>query len=290
VTQPPEATQHAFQVTTGQIQAPDGLLLHHAEWIAENAKGGVLIVHGFAEHLGRYTEFAEFLARSGWSVFAYDARGHGRSAGVRAYVDRFDEYLADLATVMPFARSRLGTKPFLFGHSMGGLIALHAAGDAPDGICGLVVSNPSTRNKMQIPPWKAAAAKVAAKVHPTLALPTGLSGAMVSRDPDEARAYDTDPLNIKQATARWYIEYLACQERLEKRVGDVAKVPMLALLGTGDGVIDSAFTRSLLGGVRGVDHTIRNYPDFLHELLHEPLADRERVFADVLAWLDSHSA
>ena len=90
----------------------------------------VLIAHGYGEHLGRYAHVVAALTAGGYAVAGLDHRGHGQSAGRRADVVRFDDYVADLDVLARHARATVappGAKLFLLGHSMGGLIATRYA-------------------------------------------------------------------------------------------------------------------------------------------------------------------
>ncbi len=108
--------------------AADGTRLHICTRTPECApisRADVIIVHGIFEHGGRHAFLAEGLARCGYSSHAVDLRGHGRSDGPRGAIDRFDQYLADLAAfVSHLGRSTSAGPLFLFGHSMGGQIVL----------------------------------------------------------------------------------------------------------------------------------------------------------------------
>jgi alpha-beta hydrolase superfamily lysophospholipase len=87
-------------------------------------RSALVIVPGLKDHGGRYAEAAERLALEGHAVYVFDLRGHGLSAGERAYVRSFDDYVADLAAYVAFVRAREPGAPlFVFGHSMGGAIA-----------------------------------------------------------------------------------------------------------------------------------------------------------------------
>src|SRR5262249_12949820 len=88
------------------------------------ARGVVVISHGFNAHSGQYNWVAEQLAATGLSVYALDHRGRGKSDGERFYVQKFEDYVSDLATFIKLAKSREpGLPVFLLGHSAGGVIA-----------------------------------------------------------------------------------------------------------------------------------------------------------------------
>jgi alpha-beta hydrolase superfamily lysophospholipase len=112
-----------FALTTA-----DGPRLHGQGWMPEQARGVMVIVHGIAEHGGRYAWLAERANARGIGVLTVDLRGHGRSPGERSYVERFDDYLLDVDALWAKAQELAAGRPlFLMGHSMGGAIALRWA-------------------------------------------------------------------------------------------------------------------------------------------------------------------
>lgn len=268
----------------------DGLQLEYRVHVPQGtARGGVLIVHGFAEHGLRYRHLVGGLVPAGYACMTYDARGHGRSAGRRVFVERFDEYVDDLADAVAVARRRLPAPLFLFAHSMGGLVAIRLLQGQAPALDGVVFSNPSLSAKVSVPLWKVVLAQVASRAAPGLAVPTGLPAEHISRDPAEVAAYRDDPLVSKVATARWYTEFLGAQAAATAGPTALAGLPVLALIGDGDEVIDSAVGLRFFGQVGGATCTIQRYPGHYHELVNEPEAARRQVIADVVAWLDTRS-
>src|SRR4051812_12578773 len=102
------------------------------------------MAHGASEHSGRYAWTGEQLAARGYALYALDHRGHGQSSGARAVIDRADNAVADLdeLVTIPADGSPAPAKPFLFGHSMGGFLALAFATRRQDEIRGLMLSAP----------------------------------------------------------------------------------------------------------------------------------------------------
>src|SRR5687767_5988962 len=95
----------------------DGTRLQLYRWSPSVAPiGGVVLVHGGAEHLGRYTHVAGALTEAGFEVAGVDLRGHGRSAGARGYLEDMRQYLEDVDVAVAALGSR---RPrFLVGHSL----------------------------------------------------------------------------------------------------------------------------------------------------------------------------
>ncbi|MDR9759112.1 alpha/beta hydrolase [Rhizobium redzepovicii] len=126
-----------FSETQRLASTGASLAYHHAEAVGP-ARGILLISHGLAEHSKRYRAFAEAMAARGYHVYAHDHRGHGETTAPDAPVGRFarrggvDRVIGDVLAMRAHAAMRHpGLPVILFGHSMGGLIALNAAVTAP---------------------------------------------------------------------------------------------------------------------------------------------------------------
>jgi alpha-beta hydrolase superfamily lysophospholipase len=274
-------------LTPVKLSSADGTPLHAEVGTRPAApRAVVLCVHGFGEHIGRYDHVAAAVAAAGYGWAAVDLRGHGHSGGRRAYIDRFGRYLEDVAALVELGRARFDGLPlFLLGHSMGGLVVTRFALDGDRGVAGLVLSSPGFRFAVEASAVKKGLGHVMSRLWPTLALPTGIPSSDLSRDPAVGRAYDADPLVNKSATARWYTECLVAQDEVRARVGAV-KLPVLLLSAGEDRLVDEAESRLVFERIGSADKTYRSYPGFFHEIFNE--IERDRVLADLFAWLDGH--
>lgn len=112
-------------------------------------KGIVMVHHGLAEHAGRYARFAHFLSARGFHVCAHDHRGHGRTEapgaprGIFSLEGRgWDKLMADAVFLRGYMNERFGDLPTLvFGHSMGGVVAMNHAQEEHDRLAGVAVWN-----------------------------------------------------------------------------------------------------------------------------------------------------
>ncbi len=268
----------------GHFSSGDGVQLQYRIHRGQDPKFSVLVVHGFAEHGNRYGHVVDELVPAGAAVMTYDQRGHGTSGGKRVFVSRFGEYGDDLALALELAGRKLPQPLFVLGHSMGGLIVLLAARKKPAGVAGWIVSNPGLRNKVPVPAWKESLAKVASSLAPGLSIPSGIPPSHVSRDKDEVREYDGDMLNNKNATARWYTEFVAAQADLLAQPEALQGLPLLVQVGDGDLIVEPAATLDFVSKT-GPSTELKVYPGLYHEIYNELAADRQRVLADLRGWL-----
>jgi len=282
-------------VATGRIGEPelavrtgDGLGLVGRSWLpAETPRGTVLVVHGLKDHSARYAELAGVLLERSFAVYAIDLRGHGRSEGPRAWVERFDLYLQDLDLVVAEVRRRQPTGPlFLLGHSMGGAISTLYALEHPAGVSGLVLSAAALRRPRSVSAGAASFTKFLSVVAPHAGV-FRLPNSDFSRDPAVVAAMDRDPLIYQRpAPARTAGELLKAMDRIRLRSPELS-LPILALHGSADRLTHPDGSRDLVENVRSKDKTLRIYAGLYHDLLHEP--ERERIRADIVGWLKVHA-
>ncbi|MFO1539901.1 MAG: alpha/beta fold hydrolase [Chloroflexota bacterium] len=264
------------------LPLPDGHTLHvHTRRPAGDPWLHVLVVHGVAEHSGRYARTMDLLADAGIAVAAYDHRGHGRSSGGRGHVDGWEDLTGDVGRMLAEVRSGAADHPVaILAHSMGGLIALDAvlAGRAAPDL--LVLSAPGLGDAL--PGWQHALAPVVAAVAPRLRFPNAWDGSVLSRDPSVAAAAAADPLNLRAVTARLGAGGFAAQKRVNAAVAGLpaAPLPTLVLHGTDDRLVPPRATEAL-GRLPGVSR--RLYPGLRHELLNEP--EGSAIVADIVGWL-----
>jgi alpha-beta hydrolase superfamily lysophospholipase len=240
----------------------------------------VLLVHGIAEHSGRYEHVGRWLADAGLAVSAFDLRGFGASGGRRAWVDRWTRYHDDLEDRLADVRLGAAGRPVvLYGHSLGGLLAFgyvvaEPTRPLPDA---LVLSAPALDSSL--PSWQRQLARVLTRVAPTYEVRNAFDGTILSRDPSVAERYLADPLNYHSTTARLGAEALREQARATKAL-DVLSIPTLVVHGEDDRLVPTASSEAF-GRLPGV--TRRTYADLGHETHNEP--EGEEVVTDSVAWL-----
>lgn len=254
---------------------------------ATQPKGQALIVHGYAEHHGRYGELVQLLHRMGVSCLLLDLRGHGRSEGSRGHVADFEHYRHDLDLVLESAGWSGDTPTLLFGHSLGGLIALEYILHRPGRFDLLAVSSPFLGPAVEVPTIKVALGHLAARVAPTLNLAGVLDAKMLTHDEEQQRRYREDALIFHSFNPKWFLEVRDAQQEVYKDAGAI-RLPALFLLGDSDAIADPEQGRRVFQRLGSEAKTLRVYPNLFHEVLNERA--REPVYLDLEAWLDSRFA
>jgi acylglycerol lipase len=269
------------------IRTADGLKLPTRAWLTDDdaPRAAVVLVHGLGEHVGRYDALATRMVRAGYAVHGYDQRGHGYAQGPRAQVRRFDDLVADLARFVATVRAWHPDEPLvLFGHSMGGVVAVRALQTDAVRADALVLSSPALRDGTDVPGW--VRALVAFLAGPFPGLPTvRIDASKLSRDPAEVAAYRQDPAVFHgPIKARLGTEM---SKHGALAIADAARltVPLLIVHGKEDRLARPGASGELQRALHGHDATLELYDDGPHELFHDPL--RDRVTEDVLAWLDA---
>jgi acylglycerol lipase len=236
--------------------AEDGTRLATYQWPGSRS-ATIVMVHGLAEHVGRYRHMAEMFNEQGFSVLATDLRGFGASEGRRAYVDEWDDYLDDLAGDVTAAGAT--GKVILYGHSMGGLIALTymlSGHPAPD----LAVLSAAWLDD-NVPKVKKLASRFLAPVLPRMSVPNGIDGDHLCHDPSVGEAYASDPRAHHRTTLRLGKAVLAAQEHALANVHRLT-VPTLVLHGGADTLVPTRATEPL-GANPNVERRV------LSEMRHE---------------------
>ena len=269
--------------TTANVTAADGTPVLLRRWAADHGPWAhVLLVHGIAEHSGRYEHVGEWLAAAGLDVTGYDLRGFGGSGGRRAYVDRWKQHHDDLAERLAAVRAEAAGRPVaMFGHSLGGLIALgYVLSEPPRPLPdALVLSAPAL--DATVPGWKRAIAAVLGRAAPRVSLKNDLDGDLLSRDATVGERYSSDPLAHHATTTRFGAEALAEQRRVRGALRRLS-IPTFVYHGTADRLVPTAASEPL-AALPGV--TRRTHPDLRHESHNEP--EGPSVIQDVVAWLRS---
>ena len=265
----------------------DGTSIFLRTWMPENAepRAALMIVHGLAEHAGRYQHVVEAFLREGYVIYGHDHRGFGKSGGPRGHWERFEDVLKDMDMIVRHVRDEHPDLPFgMFAHSMGGTIGVQylyhynhfdaAAISAP----GFGPGPDQNQLLLRLMP-------ILARLMPRRAFDRGESDEYrLSHDPAQARAWNEDPLVHPYATPRWAMEYLRAA-REARELFPKLTIPILVIMGEADVTVDTALIREAVAAA-GPNVTFRTYPGAYHEVHNEIPEIREPMIKDLVAWMN----
>lgn len=283
------------------------------EWIPGGQVRAVLqICHGMTEHIGRYDEFAAYLAERGFYVVGHDHLGHGKSVQGEDYYGYFHEtdgnafVIGDIHKLRYWAGKKYAEVPyFMLGHSMGSFLLRQYLIRYSEGLAGAIIMGTGYHSIPELVIGQALCKAIAAvrgwKYRSRLVNTIGFGGFnrrfqpcetdkdWLTTDREKRDAYINDPYCGFIFTVNGYYHMFEGMKHLEKRknIDKIRKdLPLLLVSGTDDPV--GAFGK----GVRrvykeyknaGMDAELRLYEGGRHEILNE--TDRTQVQEDCYLWL-----
>jgi alpha-beta hydrolase superfamily lysophospholipase len=265
-------------------KSDDGTKIRVGRWNDEGEKN-LMLVHGFAEHLGRYEHIAQFFAEKGWRVTAVEFRGHGESEGKRGHTHSWMKYCEDLRAAM----GTVGAPMVMVSHSMGGLVTfwsmMHSL--APP-VKAFAISNPLLGLFEQPSPITVLVGKLVSKIAPKMNLPAGeVNSSWLSHDPEVEKAYLADPLVYNAFTARWAASMLQAIDEVHAYAPKYTHSVRL-MLGGDDRICDPDAGRkfaSNFGTQGGGTLELVEYPKCYHELFNE--VEKYEILEATNEWLET---
>ena len=278
-----------------QVRSADGTALYAQEWQPElPLRGVVCTLHGLGEHGGQYEMFSQVLGESGFAVTAPDHRGHGRSEGKRGHTPSYRMLLDDVdAFVRDISARHPGLPRFLYGHSLGGNIALNYAIRRAPEIAGVIATCPWLRLVREPGLFKRLAVRMIDPIAPWLTFSTSST----PDDPEErdergldsggAAAEDTLRAKLfhKQVSVRMYVGASRAASWALANAGRLA-VPALVVHGELDPVTDPRASMEFAGRANG-SCEIDVRPGMQHSVQAEEYGPQ--VAASIAEWLSSRT-
>ncbi len=250
--------------------------------------GGVLMIHGLGEHLGRHEHVAEFLCRHGLICTGLDLPGHGLSSGKRGHLPNLnllaqilDDEAAHLRDLLK-ADLPLG----IFAHSMGGFVALEYLPRHTEEYGFAWISSPLIRPSANVHPFLVRIAHAFGHLAPWLSFPFGAHPADLRRpDAETGDARLADPLMHGQVSAVFGTELLKRERDLMSKASELSpEIQFFFTHGTEDRVCSPEFSRALFEALPSRKKQYVPVEGSLHEPLHD---DPELVFEEAERWLTS---
>lgn len=269
--------------TTTTFETHDGTEIFVREWKTDSPRYELLIVHGLAEHSGRFDHVAAFFNRAGANVTAFDVRGHGKSAGIRTHAESWEDLHADIEEVARRTVDASGLPWVLYGHSFGGLQCAGYLIDRHEPRPNVaVLSSPVMRSTRPVDKVLKVVAHVLGRVAPKLRIDPGVKGHQLSTDPAVGEAYFSDELVEEKMTTRKGLLALKEMERLAP-LHETIDIPTLVTHGADDTLI---FPKASSGLAASPSVERRLFPGYRHEPHNEPREAAESFLGDISDWID----
>ena len=274
-----------MQASAPGFQTRDGVMLHLNDWPAPQPHARLLLVHGLGEHSGRYAALAGELNAQGISVRSFDHRGHGRSAGKRGVVGSDSDCLSRDAVEVFNAYAEEGSDlPFLLGHSMGGLVMMHAVGKLGLRPRGLIASSPALASHAGA--FDRLLSKLLRHVAPDFTVANGLPADKLSHAPGVEQAYLGDPLNHNRISARLARYIFDAGPQVIAAASEWTVQTLLQIAGN-DQLVDPAGARAFAEAAPREVVELHDYAGLYHEIYNEAEPARSTVVNDLMAWLNT---
>jgi alpha-beta hydrolase superfamily lysophospholipase len=266
-----------------------GTALSGEDFVPPAARAALIIVHGMAEHRGRYAEAVRRLTAEGIACFTFDLRGHGHSPGERTDVADFQLFLDDLLAIRNGVAKHHPSLPlFIWGHSLGSLITIRSVEQHREGIDGVITSGCPLTAFPRAPAVIRGAIVALATPFLRLRVNPRLPAEALSHSPAVQASYRDDPLVPAKVTVRLLVEIeAACREALAE--ARTIAVPWLALHGGDDTIAPCEGSKKLVAAMRSADKHLEVFPGMRHEVHNEIEPAATEFYARVINWIKAHT-
>lgn len=270
----------------GTFKGFDNLSLYFQSWYPRGyTQAIVVMLHGLGSHSDEFSPAVEYLVAQGYEVHAFDLRGHGRSPGQRGYINAWIEFREDVHAFLKHIYSQRSSCPcFLWGHSLGGTIALDYALRQPNYLHGVIVSAPALE-KVRVSPIKLTLGRLLSRVMPRFSLELGIRNELGSRNAAIRAIYLQDPLRHSYGSARLATEFFATVKWINKHTADL-QIPLLVLHGGADQVTFPEDSRAFFEKIIFPDKEHHEYPGYYHDLYVD--VNYQAILIDMNKWLERH--
>jgi alpha-beta hydrolase superfamily lysophospholipase/SAM-dependent methyltransferase len=270
-TSPVRTAHRAARLVESTFAAPDGTELFYRAWLPPTPTDKALILfHRGHEHSGRFEEMVEQLGLEDVAVFAWDARGHGRSPGDRGYADSFATFVRDAEAFVRFV-SGANEIPIenmvVLGHSVGAVIVAAWVHDYAPPVRAMVLATPALRVKLYVP-----LARQALRLRTLFGgrsyVTSYVKSRMLTHDREQARRYDADPLISRQIAVNVLLDLHDVSTRLIADAGAI-RTPALVLASGSDWVVDNRATQTFFDRLSSAQKRMQVFDGFSHAIFHE---------------------
>jgi len=216
------------------------LNLAFREWKPQKPSRKIfLYIHGIESHGSWFSKTASLLARRGYAVYAPDRRGSGKSEGVRGHLQSYMDTLRDIKVLYNSLKDgRPDIEIYCIGMSLGASIAVNYSLYYPEDFRGLVLLSPAIETKIDLPLKTKALAFLSSLLAAQKLFPIPIDIDMFAQNRDVIDFIESDPLRVKEVTAKFYLELLKMKINHLRKVRKI-KTPLITFMAEKDLIIDN---------------------------------------------------
>jgi alpha-beta hydrolase superfamily lysophospholipase/SAM-dependent methyltransferase len=268
----------------------DGTELFYRAWPADTPNDrAIILFHRGHEHSGRWQDVIDKLNLPDHSLFAWDARGHGRSPGERGYAESFGALVKDVDSFVRHVSAEYGfayENTVVMAHSVGSVLVSTWVHDYAPPIRALVLGSPALRVRLYVP-FAVPGLRLLQKVKGKIFIKSYVKGKLLTRDPAKARSYNEDPLITPSIAVNILLGLRDAATRLIQDAAAIT-VPVLMLTSGGDWVVEQQPQRRFFEGLSSPRKEMHVFPGFLHDTFNEidnhlPIGKARDFIEDVFA-------
>lgn len=267
------------------IEASNGHALSGQFYSVAGSKAVIIMIHGIGDHISRFKNWAERFNQQGYSFIGVDLPGHGNSPGKRGHIKSMALLNSIIDELIVYSKNELGDIPvILYGHSMGGTIALNYLSEHKNIQMGIITS-PWLKLSFDPPKAKMVLASIVKNIFPSLTQPTDLNTDHISQDKKVVDEYRADPLVHSKISVGLFSEAFSTTGRLlQKEFGN--PLPVLLMHGESDEITSPEGSKQF--SEQNTNVHLKLWQGGYHELHNETFKDE--VFAYIIDWLNKNNS
>jgi len=271
--------------TGGDLIIDDRSGIVYKKWPLNDPKAVFLLVHGLGGYSDRWNFLAEFFLKQNISSYSIELKGFGETKDLKGHIDSFDIYYQDIESLLNIIKKELpGKKVFIIGESMGGLIAFLLTALKPNLFDGLICFSPAFSSKLQFSLLNYLKTFAFLIFNPKKTIDVPFDDAMCTRDEDYRKVMEFDPRELRIASARLLFNILIGGIEANSLKSKI-NIPTLFLTADKfDTITDVEAMKKVFSGLTVKDKQLIVYPEMFHAISID--LGREKVFADILSWID----
>lgn len=276
----PYDSQSSFTLT-----ATDGIKLQGTCIKPKKSICSLIVVHGVGEHSKRYLSFTKKMSASNCTCYIYDQRGHGVSDGKRGHIAKFEDYLSDLLKVYDLVLSECQKHPiFIYGHSMGSIVAILFTLKHQEKIKGLILTGFAFKPRIKFSGYPLKLITFIKKIAPQQSISTMINVEQLCHDDNVWQDYEQDPLINKTVTVSWIAEFYSALDKLKKDLSNL-NIPLLMMHGSEDKIARLNGAEQTIQAVQSKDKELHVFKGQRHELLNELSPIPDQVIGRMVDWI-----